>query len=176
MKGPSPWQCIGLAAVCREPISAIAAVTTAVAAIGGTVMQVAGSQQQAAAMRGQARQAEFDAESERIRGQVQSNQLRESLLRTLSAQRSRYAASGLIADEGSGLTLQEETAALADRELTMQTGNTTIRREQRRGQASLLNDSADWTETAGYARAGINLFEQVGSYAGRQAGTAKGPG
>lgn len=173
MKGPSPWQGFGLSAACREPISATAAIVGAVTAVAGTAMSFVASQNQAAVQRGQARQADFTAESERIRGVEQSNQLRESLLRTLSAQRSRYAASGLVADEGSAMSVQEQTAARAERELTIQDANTTIRSEQQRTQASLLNDSADWTQTSGYVNAGINLFNAYDRYSARSAGTTK---
>lgn len=170
MKGPSPWHPAGLAAACREPVT-IAAAVSAVATVAGTAMQVASSQRQAAVQKGQARQADFAAEGERIKGLEQSNQLRESLLRTLAAQRSRYAASGLVADEGSAMTLQEQTAARAERELTIQGANTTIRSEQQRTQARLLDDSADFTETAGYVRGGINLFEGASNYMARQPGS-----
>lgn len=177
MKGPSPWHLVGLAAVCREPISGTAAIVGAVATVAstaaGVAMQYAGSQRQAAVMRGQSQQADFAAEQERIRGFEQSNQLRESLLRTLASQRSRYAASGLVADEGTALSLQEQTAARAERELTIQDSNSTIRAEQQRSQASLLDDSADWTATGGTINAGVNLFSAFDRYAQRQAGTTK---
>jgi hypothetical protein len=164
----------GLAAACREPIT-VAAAVSAVAAVAGAGMQVVASQRQAAVQRGQAAQADFAAEGERIKGVEQGNQLRENLLRTLAAQRSRYAASGLLADEGTALTLQEQTAERAERELTIQGANTTIRSEQGRMQASLLDDSADWTETSGYVRGGINLFEAAGNAYGRSAGTPTAP-
>jgi hypothetical protein len=166
---------LGMDAACREPIT-IAAAVTAVAAVAGAGMQVVASQRQAAVQRGQAAQADFAAEGERIKGVEQGNQLRDNLLRTLAAQRSRYAASGLLADEGTAMTLQEQTAARAERELTIQDANATIRSEQGRAQASLLDDSADWTATAGYARGGINLFETAGRAYERWPGTAKPPG
>jgi hypothetical protein len=166
---------MGLAAACRELVTA-AAVVSAVAAVAGTATAVVASERQAAAQRGQARQADFAAEGERIKGQEQGNQLRDNLLRTLAAQRSRYAASGLLADEGTALTLQEQTAARAERELTIQDSNSIIRSEQQRGQASLLDDSADFTATAGYVRGGINLFEAAGNAYARSPGTAKPPG
>lgn len=174
MRGPSPWQQVGLAAACREPITAVAAVASAVTAVAGTAVQYAGQQRQAAVMEGQARQADFSARQEAIRGQEQSNQLREQLLRTLAAQRSRYAASGLVADDGSALSLQEQTAARAERELTVQGTNTTIRSEQTRAQASLLDDSADWTRTAATVNAGVNLFDTFSRTASRMPGTTRG--
>lgn len=162
----------GMAAAYREPIT-VAAAVTAVAAVAGTATSYMASQQQAAVQRSQSAQADFTAEGERIKGVEQSNQLRESLLRTLAAQRSRYAASGLVADDGTALSLQEQTAARAERELTIQNANTTIRAEQQGTTASLLNDSADFTETAGQVRAGINLFEAAGNAYGRSSGTVK---
>jgi len=176
----SPW--FRRPIICREPISAsVAAISSAVATaapaltaistIAGTALQVVGAQRQASAMQSQAAAAEFNARQELIRGQQQSSQLRESLLRTLASQRSRYAASGLAIDQGTPAQLQDLTAEQAERELAIAGSNATIRSEQQRMQASLLEDGADWTSTAGYVRGGVNLFEAYDRYSQRRPGT-----
>jgi hypothetical protein len=209
----------GLAAACREPISAtagavaagtaastaaagaaatagavatgtsVAAGTTAAATlasigsyatiastIAGVGLQVLSARQQAAAQRGQAAMTDFAARQEMIRGQQQGNALRESLLRALAGQRARYAASGLAPDDGTAMNLQEETAAQAERELTIQDSNSIIRSEEQRTRASLLADGADFTETGGVVRAGVNLFDAYDRYSQRRPGTVRRPG
>jgi hypothetical protein len=154
-------------------ISAYATIASTIAGIG---LQTLSASRQATMQRGQARMQDFAARQELIRGQQQGNALRQSLLRALAGQRARFAASGLAPDDGTALDLQEETAAQADRELTIQDGNSTIRSEDNRIRASLLDDGADFTEAGGIVRAGVNLFDAYDRYSARQPGRVRRPG
>jgi hypothetical protein len=157
-------------------LATIGSYATIASTLAGVGMQVLATQRQAAVQRGQAASADFAARQELIRGQQQGNALRDSLLRTLAGQRARFAASGLEADDGSAGNLQDQTAAQADRELTVQDANSVIRSEENRTRASLLTDGADFTEAGGAVRAGVNLFDAYDRYSARQPGTVRRPG
>lgn len=157
-------------------LATIGTYATIASTVAGIGLQLASSSRQAALQRGQARMQDFAARQELIRGQQQGNALRQSLLRALAGQRARFAASGLAPDDGTALDLQEETAAQADRELTIQDTNSTIRSEDNRIRASLLDDGADFTEAGGIVRAGVNLFDAYDRYSARQPGRVRRPG
>jgi hypothetical protein len=164
------------AAAGTSTLATIGTAATIASTLAGVGMQVLATQRQAAVQRGQAASADFAARQELIRGQQQGNALRDSLLRTLAGQRARFAASGLEADDGSAGNLQDQTAAQADRELTVQDANSVIRSEENRTRASLLTDGADFTQAGGAVRAGVNLFDAYDRYSARQPGTVRRPG
>lgn len=145
-------------------------IVAGVMALASAATTVIGAQHQAGVQRSQARMADFNATTEAIRGQIQANQTRQAMLRTLATQSARYAGSGL-ALEGTPDLVAEQTIAEANRELTIGQSNATIRSEQQRINAQLLNDDAAWTETGGYLRAGTNLFSAYSGWAGRQPGS-----
>lgn len=179
MIGPSPFHRIGLAAACREPISVSAATASAATALASTAATIAttfvASRNQAAAQRGAAARADFDARQELIRGQQQSQQLRENLLRTLSAQRARFAGAGLATDDGTPQGLQDQAREDAERELGIVNANATIRSGQQRSQAKAFRNAAGIAATSGALSAGLSLFDTVDSYAQRMAGTPQAP-
>jgi phage protein D len=119
--------------------------------------------------------ADFNATSEQIRGQVQANQTRQQLMAALATQSARYAGRGL-ALEGTPDLVAEQTIQQANRELTMQSTNSTIRAEQQRQRAQLLNSEADYTATGGAIGAGVNLFQTVNNRLNNTPGTVRTPG
>jgi hypothetical protein len=154
------------------------------AALASAGLGIAGAQQQAATMRlqagqqrTQAAQTDFSAQQEVLKGREQANQVRGTLLRTLASQNARYAGAGLTL-EGTPETVATDTINQAERELALLGANSTIRAEATRTQASLLRDSADWTEggaplteLTGSAGSVINLFDRVDRIGARRAGT-----
>jgi hypothetical protein len=151
---PAIVAAVGAAASAAAPYVAVAG------AVAGAATTYMGAQYAADQRRVQARMAQFNATSEAIRGQVQANQTREQLVRALATQSARYAGSGL-ALEGTPDLVAEQTMLQANRELTMQGANATIRSEQQRQRAQLLNADADYTEIGGAVGAGVNLFQTV---------------
>lgn len=145
-------------------------IAAGIAAVASAAMTVAASQQQASVQRSQARMADFNATTEAIRGRIQSNQTRQAMLRTLATQSARYAGSGLSL-EGTPDLVAQQTVDEANRQLTVDSSNSTIRSEQQRQQADLLRSDANWSETGGYMRAGVNLFQAYSGWAGRQPGS-----
>lgn len=153
-----------------------------VASAGLGVMQ---SQQQAGAMNIQADQARLQAElgniqarQEENRGASEALDLRRNLLRTLGAQNARYAAAGLALDEGTPQVVAEDTQADAVREGRTLDTNTQLRASSLRMEgatgrirASLLNDQASATRTAGTIGAGVTLLQGGMSAYGRMPGS-----
>jgi hypothetical protein len=156
-------------------IGEAALIFSAVTAAASATATYAGAQQQAAQQRTQARMADFNATTEAIRGQIQANQVRETLMRTLAAQSARYAGSGL-ALEGTPDLVAEQTVAQANRELTMTETNTVLRSEQLRQRARLLEDDAGATELGGTTGAVINLFDTASRTYSRFPGSTSSPG
>jgi len=144
----------------------------AVASAGSAVM---GAQHQAGVMRTQARMADFNATTEAIRGRIQANQTRQAMLRTLAAQSARYAGSGL-ALEGTPDLVGEQTIQEAERQLTIDQTNATLRAEAQRQRARLLEDDAGWAETGGYLRGGLSLLNAGSRMYDRWPGSSSGSG
>ncbi|MBR0678172.1 hypothetical protein GXW77_18530 [Roseomonas alkaliterrae] len=171
-------------------IAVYAAIASAIAAAATAGSQIMQAQQQGTAQRNQAaldqiraRQQELEARGVEARGTAEALDVRENLLRTLAAQNARYAASGLMLEDGTPGAVAEETRADAERQLDILRTNTTIAAEsarigaaQTQQRALLLRDQAGFTTTAGYvgaaataARAGLDAYN-------RWPGTTTSPG
>lgn len=154
----------------------IGTIISSVASAGLGIMQ---AQQQAGAMNIQADQQRLQAElqglqarQEENRGAAEALDVRRNLMRTLGAQNARYAAAGLALDEGTPQVVAEDTQADAVREGRTVETNAALRasgiRTEAAGsriRATLLNDQASATRTAGYVQAGVTLLQGgIGAY------------
>jgi hypothetical protein len=114
----------------------------------------------------QGSQAALQAQGELLKGQQESNQVRQALMRTLAAQNARYAGAGLALDDGTPATIADETQRQAEIELGLIDTNARIaaadRRMQQNGfiaQAYDLRERADSTMTTAGQRADLTLFD-----------------
>lgn len=154
----------------------IGTLLSTVASAGLGMMQ---AQQQAGAMEIQAQQQRLQAElgmvqarQEENRGAAEALDVRRNLLRTLGAQNARYAAAGLVQDEGTPQVVAEDTQQDALREGRTIETNTGLRASgarlgalDSRIRANLLQDQASATRTAGFMQAGVTLLQGgIGAY------------
>jgi len=170
----------------------IATIATALSALGSIAsagLQVMQAQQQAGAMRNQAallsiqaRQQELSARSIEQRGEMEALNTREQLLRVLAAQNARYAAGGLVLDDGTPATVAEQTARDAERQLQVMATSTALDAASARIGAAgtqqrvrLLADQAGWTSTAGWLGAAATAGRGVADWWARQPGTVVPP-
>ncbi|WP_206934117.1 hypothetical protein [Roseococcus thiosulfatophilus] len=154
----------------------IGTIISSVASAGLGIMQ---SNQQAGAMRIQADQQRLQGElqmlqarQEENRGAAEALDVRRNLLRTLGAQNARYAAAGLVQDEGTPAVVAEDTQQDALREGRTVETNAALRASSARLgaadsriRATLLQGQASATQTAGYIGAGVTLLQGgIGAY------------
>ena len=144
---------------------------TAAAAVAGAGLQFMGAQRQAAVYRSQARQSDFQARQEELRGREQANQVQSALQRVRAAQNARYAAAGVLLDDGTPETVAAATEAEAERQTTIVRSNATIAAEDRRIRSGMLNDTADATMTNAWWQGGMSLFDLVDRNLQRMPGT-----
>lgn len=130
----------------------------------------------------QARQGELQARSVEQQGQAAALDVRDALLRTLSAQQARYAAAGIVLGEGTPLSLEEEVTREADRQLDTVRTNTGLAAESARmgaanqqARAALLADQARFQALAGPIGAAATLADGFLRYQARQPGQAPQP-
>ena len=161
----------GAAAAAVPYVAPVVGVASSLASAG---LAISGSQQQAAALTAQAQQQDLIAKQEELRGQESANQVREALLRSLASQRASYAAAGVTL-EGTPETVAEWTRYEAERELSIQAGNTATRVETARLNRDILTDRSASTRTAGVAGAATSLFDAADRIARRAPGKAKAP-
>lgn len=172
-----------------ETVAIVGSVLAAVSTVAGAGLQIAQAQQQAGMQRIQAQQAAMQAqqgalaaEAEEQRGAAAALDTRENLLRTLAAQNARYAAAGIVLEDGTVGTVQDASARTAERELQLIRTGTTLAAEGRRfgaggelARATALRDQASFTSAAGYAGAGISLARGGLQLLDRQPGTVNRP-
>jgi len=184
-------------------IAAIAAVVSAIGTIAAAGLQIMQSRQQSGAMQSQsvlldrqARQQEVQARQQELvattieqRGEVEALDTRQQLLRVLSAQNARYAASGLVLEEGTPRAVEDATREDAERELRLARFNTQAEADAARmgaqatrfgaagtqQRARLLRADAGWTATSGLLGAGITLLEGAGRTLNRWPGATRAP-
>lgn len=189
---------IGSAASTIGSAAAFAApYVSAAGALASAGLAISGSQQQSRMFTAQAventragnltlQQSELAARQEELRGREQANQVREALLRTIATQRATYAAAGLEPDEGTPLTVADETRRQAERELEIAGGNTQARAAATRldgvtrarglfTEAGQLRQRGDAAITAGYSRAGATIFDYADRAFARSPGTVTRP-
>lgn len=138
--------------------SSVAPVVGVASSLASAGLAISGSREQAAALTSQAQQQDLIAQQERLRGQESANQVREALLRSLASQRASYAAAGVTLD-GTPETVAEWTRYEAERELTIQAGNTANRVATAEASRDILTTRAASTRTAGIGNAAISLFD-----------------
>lgn len=153
--------------------ASLASYASIAASLASAGLAIAGSSRNAALQRAQAGQQELQARQELIRGQQQSNELRDRLLRTLAAQNARFAAAGISIDSGTPMTLAEEAQRQANVELGLVSGNSASRSAQAMMQAGLLSEAADFTQAGGLVSGGINLLDTYDRWQRRQPGTVR---
>lgn len=130
----------------------------------------------------QARQGELQARSIEQQGQQAALDVREALLRTLSAQQARYAAAGIVLGEGTPYTLEEAVQQEADRQLDTLRVNAGLQAEAARigaanqqARALLLADQARFAALAGPISAGVTLVDGYLRHQARQPGAVRTP-
>jgi len=141
--------------------SAFGAAST-VAALGSAGLSIYSGLQQAGSQVQQAAYDDFNARQELLRGQQESNKIRENLLRTLAAQNAAYGAAGIDVGSGSPVDVQQDTLAQADRELDISRNNTLLRSYSRRASADVLRSDARGAALGGYIRGTTSLLDFVG--------------
>jgi len=124
--------------------------------IVGAINQSNQQQAQAEMARLQAQSGMITAEMEMVKGQLEANRIRETLMKTLASQRARYASAGIVLDSGTPSTVAEQTTEEADRETEvaqtsagMRAASLRIAALNQEARASLLDDQADWTLIGG---------------------------
>lgn len=162
----------GQAAAFLPPVAGIAATVAPVAATGGLFgsagafslgttlstlaslgsagLSVYSGLQQAGSLSQQAAYDDFNARQELLRGQQESNTIRENLLRTLAAQNAAYGAAGIDVGAGTPVDVQQDAMAQADRELDTSRANTLLRAYSRRASADVLRSDARGAVAGGY--------------------------
>jgi hypothetical protein len=143
--------------------------------------QAAGQARVAATMAAlQAQQGQLQARSIEQQGQAAALDVRDTLLRTLSAQAARYSAAGIVLGEGTPLTLEEEAGREADRQLATVRTNAGLAAESARigaanqeARSQLLVDQARFQSIAGPIAAASTLADGFMRFQARQPGTVR---
>lgn len=163
-----------------EGVGLIAAVAS-IANAGLSMLQAnqqAGQAQIASQMAAiQARQGELQARSIEQQGEATALDVRESLLRTLSAQQARYSAAGIVLGEGTPASLEDEVSAEAERQLgTVRTNaglsaaSARIGGANQAARSSLLADQSRFEALSGPIRGGLALADGYLRFQARQPG------
>ena len=126
----------------------------------------------------QSEQQELAARSELARGREEGNQVREALLRSVAAQRARYAAAGIALDAaGTPDVVEEATLHEGQREMATRRTNaelraaaTRIQGSQSRANSEMAVGQASLARATGGLNAAINLFESADRTASRITG------
>lgn len=142
-------------------------------ALASAGLQIVGAQRQASVLRAQAAQSEFAAEQELLRGREQANQIRRQLASVRAAQNARYAAAGVLLDDGTPETVISATEAEADRQVQIVRTNAVIASEDRRLRGGMLNDQASTATSNAWWQAGAGLFDYYDRWSARQPGTTR---
>ncbi len=129
--------------------SAFSAAST-VASLGSAGLSIFSGLQQAGSLSQQAAYDDFNARQELLRGQQESNTIRENLLRTLAAQNAAYGAAGIDVGAGTPVDVQQDAMAQADRELDTSRANTMLRAYSRRASADVMRSDARGAVAGGY--------------------------
>lgn len=175
-------------AVVGGAVASAAPYVTAAASVAGAGLTILSAQRQAASFQSQARQsdfqarqADFQAQQETLRGRQQVNQINAARQRVIAAQSARYAAAGIVLDDGTPMDVADATTAEAERQTTIATGNATISAanatiagEDRRIRSAQLRDAADTTTATSYLNAGFSMFDLVDRSLARVPGTTTG--
>ena len=165
------------------------AVVSALATVASTGLGLLQAQQQAGAARIQSQMAGIQARQQGLQGrsieqqgQAAALDVREALLRTLSAQQARYAAAGVLSGEGTPLALADAVGAEADRQLDTLRVNTGLAAESARigaantgAQARLLADQSRFAALSGPLSALATGAEGYLRHQARQPGTPVAP-
>jgi len=144
------------AATIGSVVSGLGTLLTVGTGIAGAISSSNQMNNQAQLARLQAESGMITAEMEMVKGQLEANRIRESLMKTLASQRARYASAGIVLDSGTPSTVAEQSTEEADRETQvaqtsadMKAASARIAAANQETKASLLEDSADWALVGG---------------------------
>jgi hypothetical protein len=119
------------------------------ASIGSTIIGSQVTKGQAAA---EARQSEFNAKQEEIRGLEEANAIKMDVARALASSNARGAASGVSISSGSPVTAQKEALRDANNALSTAGTNSKLRAETDRVRAQLSRSRGRNAVRSGYAK------------------------
>lgn len=167
----------------------VVTIVSAVAAVASSGLRLLEANQQAGQARAasqmaaiQAQQGQLQARSVEQQGQAAALDVRDTLLRTLSAQQARYAAAGIVLGEGTALTLEEQVQQEGDRQLDTLRVNTGLAAESARigaanqgARTALLADQARFAALAGPIGAATTLADGYLRSQARSAGRIVSP-
>lgn len=137
---------------------------------------VAQGYMQGQALKGQAKQAEFQARVERIKGQVRDNQLARERIDQTSMNLAAKASTGLALSSPSFEAIFNANERAARRDRGINQFNTTMTTSQLKMQAAQLRQAAGISVASGFLKAASIGASNAGSYAMAQGGGADAGG
>jgi hypothetical protein len=140
---------------------------TTLMSLGSAGLSIASGLSQAQAYGNRAFIEEINARQDLVRGQHESNKIRENLLRTLAAQSAYFGSGGIDIGSGTPVDLATETQAQADRELNIVRENATLLSAQRRLSAMGLRSDESAAQVGGFGRGALTLLDYGTRLAGR---------
>lgn len=138
-------------------------VAVAVAAVSA-VSSISAGQQQARALKTQARQADLNAQAEKLAGRREALEIENKLAQDLASQNALFAARGTLQGEGSSLAAQETAQENASKDIDLALFNSEIASLNAKQRAANARSDASAAKTQGYLNAAQAGLSGYGTY------------
>lgn len=133
---------------------------TAASAFGS----IMGGGQEAAMYKAQAKQSELSAKQEELKGRLQADKIRNSLLATLASQRAAFSARGISLGSGTPVNLASQSYNEASKDIELAQFGAGMASAAELAQADQYKMAGKSSKIKGYTNAGFSLYAGKNSF------------